>query len=298
MEKKDLKKDYIDLFHEKYIEKFKKKDKPLFSIIEFNLHGSCSRRCAFCPRVDEHLWPNLDEEFEMSLFDKILFQLKDLDYTGRLSFSGFSEPFMHSKLNEIIKKITKVLPNARSEIVTNGDFLKLDNTKQIFESGLKYLFVSLYTNKKTYDYLIKLKNDLNLNDDQFRIRPRNLGRKMNFGLNINNRAGSVDYTRFGLKQEKVLPLKRGCNYPMYTIFVDYNGDCLICPDDWKKKKIVGNLKSEKLIDVWEKKIFHEIRKSLLKGDRTGSPCNECDVDGLLSGNEFKNKWEEYYQKTK
>ena len=108
MEKKDLKKDYIDLFHEKYIEKFKNKDKPLFSIIEFNLHGSCSRRCAFCPRVDEHLWPNLDEELDMSLFDKILYQLKDLNYTGRLSFSGFSEPFMHSKLNEIIQKFKMI----------------------------------------------------------------------------------------------------------------------------------------------------------------------------------------------
>ena len=30
---------------------------------------------------------------------------------------------------------------------------------------------------------------------------------MNFGLNINNRAGSVDYERFGLKQEKVCHLK-------------------------------------------------------------------------------------------
>ena len=51
-------------------------------------------------------------------------------------------------------------------------------------------------------------------------------------------------------------------------------------------------------DVWEKKIFHEIRKSLIKGDRTNTPCNECDVDGLLSGNEFKHKWQEYYQKIK
>ena len=157
--------------------------------------------------------------------------------------------------------------------------------------------MSLYTNKRTHDYLENLKKDLKLNDDQFKIRPRNLGKKMNFGLNINNRAGSVDYERFGLKQEKSLPLKRGCNYPMYTLFVDYNGDCLICPDDWKKKLVVGNLKKEKIIDVWEKKIFHEVRKSLLKGDRSHSPCNECDVDGLLSGNEFAKKWGEFYEKS-
>jgi radical SAM protein with 4Fe4S-binding SPASM domain len=202
---------------------------------------------------------------------------------------------MHSKLNEIIKKTKEYIPNVRSEIITNGDYLKYENTKSIFENGLDYMFVSLYTNQRTHDYLENLKRELKLNDEQFRIRPRNLGKKMNFGLEINNRAGSVDYTRFGLKNEKILPLKRGCNYPMYTLFVDYNGDCLICPDDWKKKKVVGNLNKEKIIDVWEKKIFHEIRKSLLKGDRTGDPCNECDVDGLKSGDEFAKKWSKFYK---
>ena len=295
MEEEKIKKITVDKFHDEYIKKFENSSYPLFSIIEFNLHGSCSRRCAFCPRVDEELWPNLDEELNMNFFENLLKQLKELDYTGRLAFSGFSEPFMHSELNEIIIKIKEYLPNARSEIITNGDYLKHDNTKKIFESGLDYMFVSLYTNKRTHDYLEKLKNDLKLKDDQFRIRPRNLGKKMNFGLNINNRAGSVDYKRFGLKQEKTLPLKRPCNYPMYTLFVDYNGDCLICPDDWKKKKVVGNLKNEKIIDVWNKKIFHEIRKSLLKGDRTGDPCNECDVDGLLSGDSFAKKWGEFYK---
>ena len=27
--------------------------------MEFDLHGSCSRRCAFCPRVDENKYPNI-----------------------------------------------------------------------------------------------------------------------------------------------------------------------------------------------------------------------------------------------
>ena len=157
MEEVEIKKITVDKFHEQYIKKFAKAKYPLFSIIEFNLHGSCSRRCAFCPRVDEEIWPNLHEEFEMDFFENILMQLKELDYTGRLAFSGFSEPFMHSQINEIIKKIKKTLPKARSEIITNGDYLKTENTKEIFENGLDYLFVSLYTNKRTYDYLEDLK---------------------------------------------------------------------------------------------------------------------------------------------
>jgi radical SAM protein with 4Fe4S-binding SPASM domain len=297
MESENIKKKIVDEFNNEYIKKFKNSEYPLFSIIEFNLHGSCSRRCAFCPRVDKTLWPNLDEELDLNFYEDLLMQLKKLDYTGRVAFSGFSEPFMHSGLNTIIKLTKKYLPNARSEIITNGDYLKYDNTKEIFENGLDYMFVSLYTNQKTHDFLNSLKSDLNLDDNKFRIRPRNLGKKMNFGLNINNRAGSVDYSRFGLKQKQTLPLNRGCNYPLYTLFVDYNGDCLICPDDWKKKKIVGNVKNEKIIDVWKKKIFHEIRKSLLKGDRSKDPCKECDVDGLKSGKEFKDKWLDYYQKT-
>ena len=56
------------------------------------------------------------------------------------------------------------------------------------------------------------------------------------------------------------------------------------------------LQKEKIIDVWTKKLFHEIRKSLLNGDRSHKPCNKCDVNGLISGNEFKTKWQEYYQK--
>ena len=97
----------------------------------------------------------------MDFFENILMQLKELDYTGRLAFSGFSEPFMHSQINEIIKKIKKTLPKARSEIITNGDYLKTKNTKEIFKNGLDYLFVSLYTNKRTYDYLEDLKKNLN-----------------------------------------------------------------------------------------------------------------------------------------
>ena len=110
---------------------------------------------------------------------------------------------MHSKLIELIKKITFNLPDAKSEIITNGDYLKEDNLKELFEEGLQYIYVSLYTNKRTFDYLNSLKNNLKKEyQTKFNIRPRNLGKKNKFGLNLNNRAGAVDYTRFGMKQEK------------------------------------------------------------------------------------------------
>ena len=57
----------------------------------------------------------------------------------------------------------------------------------------------------------------------------------------------------------------------------------MCPHDWGKKIILGNLNNEKIIDIWFKKKSINIRKMLNKGNRNFSPCNVCDVTGTLIG---------------
>ena len=50
-----------------------------------------------------------------------------------------------------------------------------------------------------------------------------------------------------------------------------------------KKIILGNLKKEKLIDVWFKDKSMKIRNTLANNNRNFSPCNVCDVEGTLMG---------------
>ena len=69
-------------------------------------------------------------------------QLKELDYTGRLAFSGLVNHFIVK--NEIIKKIKKS-SSARSEII-KWRLSQNENTKEIL-NGL-IIVCSLYTNKK------------------------------------------------------------------------------------------------------------------------------------------------------
>ena len=295
MDSIDIKTLKVNDFHKEYHKRISHLKFPIFSIIEFNLHGTCNRRCAFCPRVDEALWPNKDEEFSIDLFSKIVAELKTINYSGRVSFSGFSEPTLHSKLPEILELIKKNLPNSFPEIITNGDYLNEKTLIKFFKSGLKFIYVSLYTNKKTYDKLVDLKKKLKFTDYQFSIRPRNLGSKKNFGLNLNNRAGAVDYATFGKEVKEEFPLKQTCNYPMYTIFVDYNGDTLICPNDWDKRKVIGNVNKENILDIWNSEQFNVVRKKLLKKDRSNKPCEKCNVNGLLVGNEFGEMWQKYYK---
>lgn len=260
-----------------------------------NIHGSCNRRCAFCPRVDEHLYPNLNEELSIDFFEKILKELKENNYKGRMGFSGFCEPFLHSNLVYLVKLFKKYLPSNRLEIVTNGDYLEEDIAKKLFDSGIYNIRVSLYTNPKTAIKFDLIRKSLKLTEEQLIVRHRNLNSKNDFGLVLNNRAGAVDYNRIG-KQSKIvdLPLKQGCNYPMFKLFIDYNGDCLLCSNDWQKKKIIGNAKKDSIYDIWNSEEVNSVRKKLLSNDRNYSPCDKCDVNGLLNGKEFALKWKNYF----
>ena len=57
----------------------------------------------------------------------------------------------------------------------------------------------------------------------------------------------------------------------------------MCPHDWGKKIILGNLNKEKLKDIWFGKKAMKIREMLNNANRNFSPCNLCDVVGTFMG---------------
>ena len=103
-----------------------------------------------------------------------------------------------------------------------------------------------------------------------------------FGITLSNRSGLMTDAEFKIDALKE-PLKKPCYIPSYTFFLDYQGDVLMCPHDWGKKAILGDLNKEKLIDIWFSKRFMGIRKMLNKSNRNFKPCNVCDVEGTFMG---------------
>ena len=127
------------------------------------IYGSCSRRCAFCPRVDESKWPDLEERFELDLYTKIISELKERwNYSGRIAWSGYSEPMMHNQIYELIKITKNFLPDCTLDIVSNGDYLTSEVIKKLYSSGLDHLRVSIYTNDKTTQKFKKIRDELKL----------------------------------------------------------------------------------------------------------------------------------------
>ena len=70
-----------------------------------------------------------------------------------------------------------------------------------------------------------------------------------------------------------------CFYTAYQVMIDWNGNFYLCPQDWQRKISLGNLMESKFFDIWNGKKINNYRSKLLKGDRSNSPCNECNAHG-------------------
>ena len=268
-------------------------DVPPFTNLEFNILALCNRKCFFCPKSNHDLFPNLSEYMSLGYYESIMKDLSKVNFKGRISFCGLSEPFIHKQLNEFIVVTKSHCPQSFLDILTNGDFLNTANLAEVFRLGLNNMKVSMYDGPEQITHFRKMQEACGLSDKQFVIRERYLSAKESFGLTINNRGGTVN-----LQEYNVVPLKkprqRSCYYPFHKLIIDYNGDVMICPSDWDKKLIVGNLSNNDIFSIWDSDKMKDARMRLINNDRSHPPCVSCDMDGLLYAKLHFKAWKDYY----
>jgi len=254
---------------------------PLPTEIEISESGTCNRTCSFCPRSA----PNFEDKKEFIsnvLHEKLCSELRQLSYRGTIRYSGFVEPLLDKNIYKLINMARDYLPESNIEMVTNGDPLNLDRLNKLFKSGLNRILISAYDGKEEAKKLEDLCLEANLNIEQYIVRHRYYSEDQDFGITLSNRSGLMEKAELKIEKLKE-PLKKPCYIPAYTFFLDYQGDVLMCPHDWGKKLILGNLNQNKLLDIWFNKKSMSIRKMLNNSNRNFSPCNVCDVEGTLMG---------------
>jgi radical SAM protein with 4Fe4S-binding SPASM domain len=261
---------------------------PLPAEVEISESGTCNRTCSFCPRSA----PGFEDKKEFlktELFEKLCKELSGVLYSGTIRFSGFVEPLLDKNIFNLISIARKYLKTSNIEMVTNGDVLNVSRLKKLIESGLNTLLISVYDGKAAAAAFQEMCEEANLKEHQYVIRHRYLPSEQDFGITMSNRAGMMKNAGY-----KIDPLQKSltdpCYYPHYTFFMDYNGDVLMCPHDWGKKKILGNLNNEDFMSIWTASVAIIARKNLNKGNRNFSPCNVCDVKGTLIGTEHSIAW--------
>ena len=266
---------------------------PLPSEVEISESGMCNRKCSFCPRSDPD-YDHRNEFISFELHKKLCDELSSVNYKGLIIYSGFVEPMLDKQIYKLINYAKSTLPEARVEMLSNGDVLNEKRLKKIYDAGLDRLQISLYDGEEQHFKFIELGKKLNLTNAKYVLRARYLPEEQNFGITLSNRGGMLENATYKIPPRET-KLNQKCFYPSYKFFLDYNGDVLMCSHDWGKKNILGNLKNENFLDIWLSLKSKESRKRLNLGDRSLSPCNVCDVQGDLIGKKHYEAWKKTYE---
>lgn len=234
--------------------------KNLFKTIELNITGLCNRKCSFCPH-------SVGYRGNYFLSEEVAFKLnKDLvslNYGGTVTFAGNGEPLLHSNLSRIVKIVTDGVKGS-FKLITNGDFLTEDISSNLVESGITGFKISQYDKKRDFSYL------KNVEIFDYSSGPYN----------------PVNRVEIFLQDRKELNINKHCFLPFYKLFLDYNGDVLLCCNDWNKKTIMGNILSDSIQDIWFSEKFNNFRRKLIERKRNFRPCIACNIDGEISGIEY------------
>lgn len=252
--------------------------KPLPSLIELSLTELCNRSagskkaCVFCPRIDPAFFPNQNLHMSLRLAEKIADELRDLHYQGTITLCGYGEPMLHPQLLELVS----LFSGMRMEIVTNGDFLTAEKIEMLSAPRIAYFVVSMYDGPTQVEKFRKMFAEAGCSD--YLLRDRWHTEADQFGLKLTNRAGTVD-----IGPQEPVDQTKPCFYPSYEMLIDWNGDVLLCPQDWWRRTKFGNLGTQSLLEVWNSPALHKRRCQLIEGRRCEVPCNGCNTDGILHG---------------
>lgn len=257
-------------YHESY---------PLFSWIEISLTELCNRKCEFCPRVDGS-YPNQNLHMSIDLIDKIGHELRNINFKGAIGLCGYGEPMLHDNIYEVLRRLHGV----DVEIVTNGDQLTSRVIKDLYDSGLSHLQISMYDGPHQIDIFESMLREAGINDANYSLKDRWYDENSDYGLCLTNRAGVMN---LGPKE---VELNKPCNYIAYSLMIDWNGDVLLCSQDWHKKRKFGNLTTISLVDAWLSSPMKKYRDRLIFGNRSSHPCNLCNVGGTKLGSNHVVEW--------
>lgn len=262
---------------------------PLPSWIELSLIDVCNRDCSFCPKSDENISPNTYMKMEQALIEKLILDLKKINFEGSFTMCGYGEPLLHPNILDITNSLGKFWG---IEIVTNGDPLTKKKLKELYNSKVSKLVVSMYDGPEQIVKFNKMLEEANVPKDFLVLRDR-WHKGEEFSDYITNRAGTV-------KSGNQIELKdlsdKKCFYPAYHVQIDWNGDMFICPHDWQRRNPMGNVMQTDFFQVWNGNIHNKYRKMLFNGKREMLPCSSCNCNGTVHGSKHSSAWLKSWKK--
>jgi radical SAM protein with 4Fe4S-binding SPASM domain len=275
----------------------------------------CNFQCAFCPTGDRELIKGTGRfvgRMKFELFKKVIDDLADFDRPIKvLRMYKDGEPFLNNDLAKMIEYAKQSNRVDYIDTTTNGSLLKPERMGPIIKAGLDKINISidgmnreqylkftnfdfnfgafvenvkwLYENKNQCEIVIKIPKQL-ITEAQQKTFFDTFGDYCdrisleNFApcwpdFNVEARTG-VTITE-GIYNQPI-SYTETCPYIFYGMSVNADGLVSSCFLDWERKLLVGDVRTERLVDIWNSDRFNKLRLQHLDGKRReNTVCSKC-----------------------
>ena len=242
----------------------------LFTSVSLENTSKCNRKCSYCPNS---IIGRPEADMDINLYHKIVDELSEIHFNGRFTPHFYGEPLLDKRMVELIKYTRKKIPKAYIVIFTNGDFLDYNLFCKLIESGVDYFQISQHS-KEMSATLISLFNSITLKQSK-KIKFINMYKKKD----LINLGGIVNIPKQNSIKMFIKKIYRWVKPVCFVnaITIDYEGNCVLCCNDYLSSVKFGNVKSENIVDIWNKTSYQNIRNQLMKENKkTLNICKMCE----------------------
>ena len=267
--------------------------KKNLKLIEIETFSYCNRKCWFCPNsfIDR-----LSENNEMRESDylNLLSQLREIDFSGELTFSRYNEPLSKKELFlKRVRQARSILPNAILRTNTNGDYVSRSYIEELCDIGFNQLWIQQYlSNNEKYNHekmrtraerkIKKLKLPAKIITDipgcklEYDLTHRGMTihiRSRNFELDGSSRGDTVQIAEKYTRTQK-------CNQVTNNMYIDYNGSVMVCcalrsDVPGQESGIMGHINDGKLWDIYMSDKYKPWREHHKEDGPKKGFCKSC-----------------------
>jgi radical SAM protein with 4Fe4S-binding SPASM domain len=270
--------------------------KPAYIVIELTNH--CNLKCVMCPQPRQKREAGF---MSFELFKSIIDQVES--YAEVIDLDLFGEILLHKDFDKFIaygkSKGLKMM------VSTNIMLLNEKNSRRLIESGLDFITLSLDGAKKeTFESVRVGGNFERCVENIETFLGINKGRVFSTIqiINMKQTHGEIiDFLeKFKNHDTNVLrvipytshdPTKRDlncdfnykstgnhCAFLWRTSVITWNGKVVPCCQDWDDNIVLGDLKDNSILEVWNGERMQTMRDAHIKGDRVNYEiCQGCDA---------------------
>jgi radical SAM protein with 4Fe4S-binding SPASM domain len=242
--------------------------------IEIETVNRCNSTCSFCP-VNRLVDPRDGTRMTEDIFQGIIDELRDWNYTGTLNLFSNNEPFLDKRIFEFIAIAREKLPDAHIQIITNGTLLTPEKAVAALENLTNMVINNYAPTHELHDNLKEVVEYLETN------RP-DLAAKVTVGYRSTeevktNRAGNAP------NRNKLPTIFRSrCAYPFVQMVVRPDGKVSMCCNDALGQETLGDVAQDGLRKAWNDPVRKELQELMIAGRHKIDLCATCDNLGWAS----------------